>query len=395
MAKPETRVQSFKGLNNVTDPLRLGLGWLAVADNINVTSTGAVERREGYARSLAGAITSAYATQTYDRLFVVDGGALKRIGGDMAAELLLAGLNAAPMHWAELNEQVFFSNGTDAGVIDQFDAVREWAWPTVQAPELAAVTGDLTPGTYRVACTQVLSDGRETGASEPVAIELGEGGALQITNIPQRAGCATRTYVAPAGSTVFQLAAHGAAQALTWNQGPDALGAELTTLGMAPLPVGAARIAAWGGRIYAAQYFPEVKQSAVWFSEPLGFHLFDLSKNFFLVAGEVTHLVAVDAGLIVCTDKQVLAYTGEGLKQLAPYGAPAGWPSAADDDGTVLFWTHRGLCRALPFANLTQRRVSLEPGASAGAAIVWRDGEKRFLVSLQSGGNAFNPRLTT
>ena len=41
-------IKEFRGLNNVTDPLRLGLGWLATADNIDVTDTGSIIRRKGY-----------------------------------------------------------------------------------------------------------------------------------------------------------------------------------------------------------------------------------------------------------------------------------------------------------------------------------------------------------
>ena len=51
----------------------------------------------------------------------------------------------------------------------------------------------------------------------------------------------------------------------------------------------------------------------------------------------------------------------------------------------------RGLCAALPFANLTERQVSVAPGLRAGGAIVRYAGQKRYIVALQSSGVAFNP----
>jgi hypothetical protein len=46
-------ITRFKGLNNVADPLRLKLGWLAAADNVDVSNTAALETRRGYTRRLS------------------------------------------------------------------------------------------------------------------------------------------------------------------------------------------------------------------------------------------------------------------------------------------------------------------------------------------------------
>lgn len=67
--------KSFKGLQNTLPPHRLGLGWLAVADNVDVHSTGMVERRDGY--QLAHAIPQlrfAFALSDYSAgVMVADG----------------------------------------------------------------------------------------------------------------------------------------------------------------------------------------------------------------------------------------------------------------------------------------------------------------------------------
>ena len=175
---------------------------------------------------------------------------------------------------------------------------------------------------------------------------------------------------------------------MVWNSDPTNLGAELQTLMMYPIPA-ASIIQAWRGRMYAVQYMPSDDQTVIWMSQPLGFHLFDLGKDFFLVPGKVEMLAPHDGGLTIGTDTRVYAYTQDKIEEIAPYGVVPGW-HWAEDDGRILFWSKRGLCAALPFANLTERQVSAAPGLSAGGVVIRSGGQKRYLVALQRGGAAFN-----
>ena len=389
-------VSAFRGINNVTDPVRLPLGWLEQADNVVITDTGAIEKRQGYAKASPGSLTGAYATEDFSRLYLVDAGELKAAAGGGASVSLLSGLSAAPMHFTEINDQVFFSNGVDRGIVMPDNEVMAWDWPVPEPPALASATGNLPSGLYRACCTFILPDGRETGAGPAAEIELAEGSVLQLSSIPQVVGLRTHLYVAPAGSTEFQSAGIQTGQAFVWNDSPDALGADLLTADLHPLPDGADVIQAWRGRIYAAQYFPEANQSAIWFSQPMGFHLFDVAADFFLVPGRALMLAPHGEALLIGTDADVHAYDGERLAHLAPYGVPPGQHFAQDeDDGRTYFWSHRGLCAALPFANLTERQVSVAHGSRAGGAIVRSGGQKRYLACLQSGGLPFNQRPPT
>lgn len=390
MASNPPRVEAFRGLNNVTDPLRLGLRWLVQADNVDITDTGAIEKRAGYSKTFAGALSDAYATLDFERLYVVDGGVLSAMAGPAVATPLVSGLSAAPMHFTEVNEQVFFNNGTDSGIVCPDGTVLEWRWETPDAPSVAAVTGDIPAGLYQVRCTYVLPDGRETGASESAEIVLTDGQALQITGIPQRTGCTTRVYIAPADSTVFQLARSGSA-GFVWNSSPDTLGAELTNAFMDAVPAGAEVIAAWRGRIYVSLYLPTEDQTAILYSEPLAAHLFNYARNFISVPGRVTALAPHEDALVIGTSRKVYAYTPDALKTLADYGVVPGMPWATDGN-RLLIWTLRGLCQYPDFTNLTERRVSVAPGVHAGAALVEQDGQTRFVVALHAGGIAFNPR---
>lgn len=376
-------VKSFAGLNNVSDPLRLGLGWLAQADNINITDTGAITKRAGYSRAFTGNFTAAYATNDFFRMYVVDGGWVKAVQ-DSTLLSIKALSSSERVYWAEINNQVFFSNGVDSGIILPDNTVIPWAWMIPNAPKLAAVTGSLPAGLYRVLCTQTLEDGRETGGSEIVEINILEGQALQISNIPTGAS----VYIAPANSTVFQFAGRPQA-AMVWDNSPDMLGVDLLSGQLNPLPQGVDVIQAWKGRMYAAQYMPEADQSVIWFSQPLGFHLFDLDVDFILIQGKVLMLAAHSDALIIGTDKHIYAYDGNTIVTLAEYGVAPG-QHASKDDNRILFWSKRGLCAALPFSNLTERQVSVAPGIHAGGSLVQSHGQKRYVVALQQGGSAFN-----
>lgn len=379
-------IQGFNGLNNVTDPLRVGLGWLVQADNINVTDTGGMTRRDGYSLSQAGDFRAVYTTLDFSRLYAVVGSALKDYAGNTLATLT----STEPMFWTETNDQVFFNNGTDSGVILPDNTVLAWGWQVPTAPAATAVTGSLAAGLYQVRCTFTLPDGRETGMGESAEIVLVEGQALQVNTIPLLAGYTTNVYIAPANSTVYQLAfSTTSLSAFTWNTSPDSLGPELLNQFLDRLPVGATVIQAWGGRMYAAQYFPSEDQTVVWFSQPLGYHLFNLNQDFFMVPGHVHMLAPHTNALIVGTGARIFAYNSEKLELVAPYGVVPGQHWSVDDE-RILFWTTRGLCAVLPFTNLTEKQVSVAPGVHAGGCVVRSGGQKRYLAALQQGGSAFN-----
>jgi hypothetical protein len=386
-------ITRFKGLNNVADPLRLNLGWLAVADNVDISNTAALETRRGYTKRVNANATGAFNTSDFRKVYVVADGAIKRLtpGGSLVQIVSLS--STARMHWAEVNKQVYFNNGADSGVISEDDRVVAWRWPEPVAPGVSGVSGTLPAGTYQACCTFLLPDGRETGAGAASAVVLPEGSALQVTDIPQVAGLTTLVYIAPANSDVFQLYGSVSGSSLVWSSTPDTLGTNLATAFLDPLPVGTDVIQHWRGQMYASQYLPQANQTAIWLSEPLGFHLFNLNSGYFLVPGQVLALAPTESDLIVGTDVGIYAYNGERLEHLAPYGVVPGWSWTWDEDSKkLMLWTTRGVCRAMPFENLTQEYVSVPPGRQAGVALVRADGHKKFVANLVAGGTAFNQR---
>lgn len=380
---------AFKGLNNVSDPLRLKLGWLEKADNVDITGTGALRQRPGFTAVIAGAVRTAFATLDGTRMFLVKDGELCRVLPNMTTVSLLPLASPALMYWAEADERVYFNNGVDAGIILEDDEVIPWRWEVPTSPALSLTEGALPPGDYQVCCTFILPDGRETGAGESAVITVGEGRSITMADVPQSAGCRTAVYVAPANSTVFQFAGLSG-PTFSWRDGPDQLGVDLLTALLNPMPRTDV-IQLWKGVAFACEYIPETNHTTVWMSKPLAYHLFDLSSGFFVVPGQVLAMAPTDDALIIGTDAAVLAYTHEALKVLAPYGTVPGHPWARDaDSGDVMLWTTRGVCRAMPFENLTQEYLSVPPGRQAAACFMLRDGDKKFVTSLVQGGTAFN-----
>lgn len=382
------RITAFKGLNNVTDPVRLESGWLTRADNINITSSGGISVRKGYAKVLDGALRSAHTTRDFRRMFVHDGDAIKAVLPDMGTITLATGFGAEPMRWMEFNDQVFFANPSGDGIITLDNQVLEWRWAELPAPTLTAVTGNLPAGQYAACLTRTLPDGRETGAGEIAYVTLRAGQGLEISNLPVGANL----YLTPADSTVFQAAGRVRAPTMHWADSANNLGGELLTGFTNPLPYGTHLITMWRGQAYAAQYLPEQDQTVVWWSDPLAPHLWSLDSAFFMVPRRVELLAPCATGLIVGTNAAIELYDGEKLTPVVDYGVVPGFNAADDEDaGKTYFWTQRGLCVLPDFLNLTQNRVSVAPGAQAGAALIHDEGQRRIVVTLQKGGTAFNP----
>lgn len=383
---PSTR--TFRGLNNVTDPQRLDLGWQTRVDNVDITDKGALRRCHGYARATTNtAISGAYATKDMLRLYVVDNGALKQMSTDLSTSVTLrTGLNAAPMSFEEVNGQVFFTNGVDYGVALD-GSTKAWGVSAPAAPTVVATNGgSLAPGVYQFVCTAVDPTGLESSNSTVTAVDVVQSGRISITGITP----GSNLYATVADGTVFFLLKEGTTDSFTL----DALamhGRELpfwnTDTPRGSLPT------LFQGQMYTAEAFPQYDATVIWRSLPLQFHHFDPGAQGIAVPGTVRMLESLDEALIIGTDRAIVAYDGDVVKPLAAYGVVSGW-HASEYKKQLYFWSLRGLCRAMPFSNITETTVSVPPGLSAGAMVVEKDGMRRYVVALQKGGESFNRRIT-
>ena len=56
------------------------------------------------------------------------------------------------------------------------------------------------------------------------------------------------------------------------------------------------------------------------------------------------------------------------------------------------FWTERGICKAMPFENVTEKDVSMPAGLRAAARLINHNGQQQFLAVTQGTGDTFNSR---
>lgn len=373
----------------MSDPLRLNLSWLTQADNVDVTDTGQLLRCKGYTQSTSNtSVTGAYATNDLQRLYVVDNGELRAYDEGLSYTVLRTGLSATPMDFEEVSGIVFYTNGTDYGMIEP-GGHRAWGIPNPTAPLVQTGAGNLPEGTYQVLCTYTDDRGMESGNGPVTAVYVSAGRGLVLTNIPSTAGYTTNVYVTDANGTVFYLVAENAGASLTLNA-PLPLGRELPFWNVSP-PRGE-QPTLFQGSLYLSEPFPAYNHTVIWRTLPLHFHHLDLSGEGIAVPGTVRMLGAANDVLVLGTDRQTWAWTGAELKLLADYGVTTGWHATKAGD-QLLWWSLRGLCTAMPFRNLTEDTVSVPPGASAGATVIEQDGYRRYLVSLvQDDTPAYNTR---
>lgn len=384
----DNRITAFQGLQNTSDALRVGPQWLDVAENVHITETGALHGREGYTLQIAcdPGTGRSFNTRDYRRAYVADG--LQLCALDGLSLTPIAPLSTRdPISWAELNDEVFWTNGLDNGIIKSDHSVLPWRLPVPPTPVLQATGGSLPAGTYRARVAARMPDGRAGPSSETADLVLNGSQGLSITGLVP----GSLVYIATADSTVFGLMGVAVSASMSWAGSPNELGREEQGAFLSPLPLGADVIAAWRGRLCAAQYLAGIDQTAVWMSQPFGPALFNLARDFVLVKGRVHMLLPQDAGLVIGTDSALYVYDGSRMAELADYGVLPGPSWGLDDKGRGWFWSARGsFCAALPFDPVTERQISVAPGVRAAGSVVSKGGFNRFIINLHRGGTPFN-----
>jgi len=110
------------------------------------------------------------------------------------------------------------------------------------------------------------------------------------------------------------------------------------------------------------------------------------------VPGEVRDMKPVDGGLIIATDCAIHFYDGERLNMLANYGVPRGRSIVQTPNKGVKIFSNRGVCEAMPFANLTETKALFAPGNLVSSSLVDQDGIQKFVTLSDGSGNPYNVR---
>lgn len=394
----DVKFAEFSGVVNTRSRKDIGLKALIVGDNIFISDTKKITRRAGYSAYYStGGVVAAYGGA--GPLYVIDGGTLKRLASSTDARTVKSGLIGTAYSWDTINGDAYFVNGTDAGIA-RGDTYLPWRLtpPTlgdVTVPTTVATAqrvGKLyTEATFRVLATYLTEDGRETAPSEIFSLIAAPlTSSIRVDVAPDYTR--TNVYCTEPDGIVFRLVASTTGTTVTFN--PQRGGREYPSVNTSSMPPGISHIAFCKGRCFAGQYLPSARMSAVWISQPFGFHLWNLSADYLPVSGELALLLWNNKGVLIGTTESIYQYddaSGE-LEQLVNYGVVPGSAGDLDAESMAYFWTTRGLCRAMPFENLTEKDVSMPPGVRATAAMVYMDGVQQFVTVTQGGGDAFNKR---
>jgi hypothetical protein len=312
------------GVDNRSPSSRISDGCVRDAVNFQPTDAGTFALRPGFKLVYAGTSVRAVFPVDGGNLLVADGGNLVELDPYSRSSLVLCAITPAGAVVAgELNGETF----------------KSWRIPT--APDNFAVTvaaGDLMAGLYRLACTFVGADGRESGVLSPQRVSMSGGSSLLI-EVPQPpAGHSVRLYASPSNSETLYLQHVGAGQYDLRVIRDD--GARLTTLGLAAVPI-PTLIDSIGARLIL-----QVGKVVI-LSRPFHPHLHSPAADFFQYDGVPAVVIPCGSGLFVCTGHATYFISGidselPAQTRVLDYGAVSGTGRKLPD-GRVAWMTRLGI----------------------------------------------------
>lgn len=445
-------VSKFKGLRNTVAEDQFDVGDLSVAKNVDLLDSGDIQVRKGNSAAKdANATHSIWARGAL--CLMVQGTTLYRLKTDYTKVVLRTGLTAnAPMSYEIVGSRVYYTNGAQRGVIENF-VNRSWGLEVPAAPIGTASAGALPPGRYQFLVTYERSDGQESGAGLAGSVTIADPeNRSRAVSLPPSDSRFQQVDVSLTGELV--LSASGGASTSFFQRGAAAGGILFTDIPVptdtdvvmkhlyltkpngdvfyryAQLAVGTTTSSALALRhgtvALKTQHFGPppadgvivanfngcllvVSGNAIYPSEPYAFELFDRRKRYPLLDRIVTVACMTD-GVHCGTLSQNVWLGGKDPAQwtydeTADYGAIPGSLAFAsgsqlgkgDKSGSVGFvMTTRGVCLLGDggvFRNLTEERFAY-PSGETGAGLVRRHGGMNQYVGVMRGitsaGNSYN-----
>lgn len=298
-----------EGVHNVPLETNLPDGAARELKNVDVVGPeGKIRRRRGYDRK----VTTTYGRSMFSyagKLFFADRDQLSVVQPPDFDPVAITSVHPSePVCFEVINDQIYFTDGLNAGIIRPDLTVLPWApeQPTSQPALSALPAGALPVGRYQVAVT-FLRGREESGTGRAVTVDLPTVGSIQLSNIPQpqRADTtAVRLYVTNTSGEV--LYRHRELPVGTTGAVISDLpqGAQLTTQFLEPMPAGSL-VRMYRGRLYTAY------SNMLFFSEPLHFGLHRPTHNYIVTPAPIDMIRPVDGGIYVGTAEKVNFYTGE------------------------------------------------------------------------------------
>jgi hypothetical protein len=379
------------GLNNRAPDFKLAAkdgSFVRAAVNVDITQEGTAKRRRGYEQLVAGTSCHSFWSDDFDAYYA-DGGSLFHISGlpttPVATTLRNDLVPGRPVSYARGDDgQVYYSNGVVIGRVLS-TALSDVAPPlfTVTPGVAGAAGGALPAGAYTVCLTQVAADGRESGSTMPVQVDVPANGRIDITGMPAAfpAGVAAISiYVSSVndGTPLRAFVLETAAASFSVTVSGAAGGRCMTTL-MVPMPAGDV-VRYHRGRLFVAT------GSTLFYSEPYAPGMHNAMRGFISLPATITVVEPCVGGVWVCADRTYwLGNDMSALVPVLPYGAIAGTGVRVPDDQTVSWMSTQGLVIGNgqgEAANVQEDRVVTNNAAAGATLYVERDGMRQMVSSL-------------
>lgn len=131
--------QRTKGLSTVIDNAEIdynpakGLPYLSEAVNVQVSDAGKIIRRPGYIEKTAGNFRCGF--HYLNMSLVVSGDSIYRLNPDYSTTLIKNGLTTGALYdFAGVNEEIYYVNGHDIGIVDKDGGWKAWAFTSYVGP---------------------------------------------------------------------------------------------------------------------------------------------------------------------------------------------------------------------------------------------------------------------
>jgi hypothetical protein len=380
-----------KGIDNMSHDYALAEGCCLDACNVVVYPDGTYMSRTG--RTPVVAVDRGHSLWSKEgRTFYGSADKLSEITAllPFSSTLLASGLSGNPISYAKLGDSVWWSNGSQCGVVGVSKTNMLWALPSPGVFVLSTTTGTMPSGAYRVALTYSDIDGKESAASEVRSVTLGTQGGIHIV-LPAAASGAvtTNVYCTAENGSVLYLSTSVASASSSATLSSPVVGRELgARTFLAPQPAGYP-IAEFNGRLLSA--------TGKWlvYSDTYNFGLYNPLRDAIQFPDPITTLAPCINGVFVGTEKKTYWLQGRDIAQSElferfPTGTIRGTEFSIPRSPDVGWVGIRGICIGAQDGSVRvpQEGTFLSPVGDRGAALVTQD---MFVVSSVDGNDAYPP----
>lgn len=387
----QRNIASFSpGLNNrrpadqldLTLPDRTPATFLRDAVNCDISANGAIRRRPGYTRAIAGVVHSVWGDGQPQGYAVIDG-VLSGVKASPTGQPTITPITFAGHRRASYSRsaqgEVYWSNGGLSGrLVGEINTPASTATPPT--PTLEITSGALPAGRYLLAFTRTGPAG-ESAATPLSAVDVPANSGIQLT------GCAPGTEVFMTGPNGEILQHVGTTWGMTFTIAlPPTSGRQCETLGLAPMPPGTIVRHALGRLVVASG-------RTLVFSEPYRYGLTNPAENYITFSAPITVVAPTPNGLYVCAEETywIPSLPPADIATKLPFGALAHSDVALDaqsEDGRYCAWmSPRGVVTGTVGGEVTlvQDDNLNFSAAERGSVVLRRNQGDRSLVITRSG----------